>query len=140
MSPEGYWSYTFTQVDHDDYSGKVALIARSDSPTGHGFYSDHPTLYWIVAGLIVASVLVWLLLELPRHGRGGQTLLGKSVVAVLGLAAVIGVVAFVLGCLETMFDTAASSMLSGTVSVSGIATASGFTVSDRSVVSSARSS
>jgi two-component system sensor histidine kinase CpxA len=60
MSPEGYWSYTFTQVDHDDYSGKVALIARSDSPTGHGFYSDHQTLYWIVAGLIVASVLVWL--------------------------------------------------------------------------------
>jgi len=60
MSPEGYWSYTFTQVDHDDYSGKVALIARSDSPTGHGFYSDHQTLYWIIAGLIVASVLVWL--------------------------------------------------------------------------------
>ncbi|HEY8962622.1 MAG TPA: ATP-binding protein [Luteolibacter sp.] len=60
MSPEGYWSYAFTQVDHDDYSGKVALIARSDSPTGHGFYSDHQTLYWGIAGLIVASVLVWL--------------------------------------------------------------------------------
>jgi len=60
MSPEGYWAYTFNEIDHHDYSGKVALIARSDSPTGHGFYSDHQTFYWIVAGLIIASVLVWL--------------------------------------------------------------------------------
>lgn len=60
MSPEGYWAYTFNQIDHPDYSGKVAFIARSDSPTGHGFYSDHQTLYWIVAGLVVVSVLVWL--------------------------------------------------------------------------------
>jgi two-component system sensor histidine kinase CpxA len=60
MSPEGYWAYTFTEIDHPDYSGKVSLIARSDSPTGRGFYSDHQTLYWIMAGLTVVSVLVWL--------------------------------------------------------------------------------
>lgn len=60
MSPEGYWAYTFTEIDHPNYSGKVSLIARSDSPTGHGFYSDHQTLYWIVAGLVIVSILVWL--------------------------------------------------------------------------------
>lgn len=60
MSPEGYWAYTFTKIDHPNHSGKVALIARSDSPTGRGFYSDHQTLFWIVAGLTVVSVLLWL--------------------------------------------------------------------------------
>ena len=60
MSPEGYWAYTFTEIDHPNYSGKVSLIARSDSPTGHGFYSDHLTLYWIFAGLVVVSILIWL--------------------------------------------------------------------------------
>jgi two-component system sensor histidine kinase CpxA len=60
LTPEGYWAYTTSRVHHPDYSGRVALLARSDSPTGHGFYSNRLPLYGVGLSLVFVSVLVWL--------------------------------------------------------------------------------
>jgi MFS family permease len=88
--------------------------------------TDSPAL---VAGVTVASRLPWLVFALfagalaDRLDRrrtmiavdaGRVVLLGGLTIAVVtGVASIwlVYVVAFVLGCLETMFDTAASSML-----------------------------
>jgi two-component system, OmpR family, sensor histidine kinase CpxA len=56
----GYWSFLRGDLTHAEGSGKVALVTRSDSPTGHGFYADTDGIYWIIAGALVISVLVWL--------------------------------------------------------------------------------
>ena len=87
----------------------------------------------LVAGVTVASRLPWLVFALlagalaDRLDRrrtmvlvdaGRAILLGGLTIAVLGNVATIWllyVVAFVLGCFETMFDTAASSMLPNVV-------------------------
>lgn len=87
----------------------------------------------LVAGVVVASRLPWLVFALvagalaDRLDRrrtmilvdaGRVILIGLLIAAVLGDVATIWLlylVAFVLGCLETMFDTAANSMLPNVV-------------------------
>jgi MFS family permease len=87
----------------------------------------------LVAGVMVASRLPWLVFALiagalaDRLDRrrtmvlvdaGRVVVLGGLTIAVLGGVATIWllyIVAFVLGCFETMFDTAASSMLPNVV-------------------------
>ena len=95
----------------------------------------------LVAGVAVASRLPWLVFALlagalaDRLDRrrtmilvdaGRAVLLGGLTVAVIAGAATIWllyVVAFILGCFETMFDTAASSMLPNVVGTDRIVAA-----------------
>jgi len=56
----GYWSFLRGYLHHSEGSGKVALVTRSDSPTGNGFYADVHAIYWIIAGALFVSVLLWL--------------------------------------------------------------------------------
>ena len=57
---DGFWSLTRGHIAHADFTGDVALITRSDSPTGNGFYSDTRGIYWLFGALLLISVLVWL--------------------------------------------------------------------------------
>ena len=100
--------------------------------------TDSPAL---VAGVTVASRLPWLVFALfagalaDRLDRrrtmilvdaGRVVLLGGLTIAVItGVATIwlVYVIAFVLGCLETMFDTAASSMLPTVVGADRVMTA-----------------
>ncbi len=56
----GYWSYLRGYLNHVEGKGKVALVTRADSPTGNGFYANTDTIYWIIGGALLVSVLVWL--------------------------------------------------------------------------------
>lgn len=56
----GYWCFLRGHLHHKEGSGRVALVTRSDSPTGNGFYADTSAIYWIIGGMLAASALLWL--------------------------------------------------------------------------------
>ncbi len=57
---DGYWSFTRGSLQHAQGTRSVALITRSTSPTGNGFYTNTGGFYWLCAGMLGVSVLVWL--------------------------------------------------------------------------------
>lgn len=56
----GYWCFLRGYLNHHEGRGRVALVTRSDSPTGNGFYADTSAIYWIIGGMLAASALLWL--------------------------------------------------------------------------------
>jgi two-component system sensor histidine kinase CpxA len=59
-SSSGYWCYLRGYLNHREGKGRVALVTRSDSPTGNGLYANTNGVYWITAGLLLVSALFWL--------------------------------------------------------------------------------
>ncbi len=57
---DGYWSLTPGTLERVEGPWKVALVTRSESPTGNGFYTDTLGIFWLCAAMLVISLLVWL--------------------------------------------------------------------------------
>jgi two-component system, OmpR family, sensor histidine kinase CpxA len=57
--PERYWVFKRVTVRINGVNQGAALLAVSDSPTGHGLYFDATPLLWAAAGVLVLSALVW---------------------------------------------------------------------------------
>ena len=58
-SSSGYWCYLRGDLQHPEGSGRVALVTRSQSPTGNGLYADTNAIYWIIAAMLAISALLW---------------------------------------------------------------------------------
>lgn len=57
---DGYWSLTPGTLGRVEGPWKVALVTRSESPTGNGFYTNTLGIYWLCAAMLIISLLVWL--------------------------------------------------------------------------------
>ena len=57
---DGYWSLTPGTLEQLQGPWKVALVTRSESPTGNGFYTNTLGIVWLCAAMLVISLLVWL--------------------------------------------------------------------------------
>jgi two-component system sensor histidine kinase CpxA len=58
-NPERYWVFKRVTVNLGGIEQGAALLAVSDSPTGHGLYFDSTPLLWAGAGVLVLTMLVW---------------------------------------------------------------------------------
>ncbi len=78
-NPERYWVFTRVTVRRGGTSVPAALIAMSDSPTGHGLYFDATPLLWAGAGVLLLSALVWfpLVRSITRSIARMRTAAGK---------------------------------------------------------------
>lgn len=57
--PDLFWVLKRVAIKVNGIDRPLALLAVSDSPTGHGLYFDVTPLLWAGAGVLVLSVLVW---------------------------------------------------------------------------------